>query len=173
MKRNLSTVIKIRMASAREASKVARLLRDAFAEYEASYTKEGFSATTPTAALVRSRMDEGPMWVAVQADEIVGTVSAIPRGEALYIRGMAVYGAARGQGVGKLLLREVESFALERGHKRLVLSTTPFLDRAIRLYEHAGFRRNDEGPHDLFGTPLFTMSKSLKISDRKMFKDEK
>lgn len=28
-------------------------------------------------------------------------------------------------------------------------------------YEHFGFRRTDEGPHDLHGTPLFTMEKRL------------
>ncbi|MBC7909661.1 MAG: GNAT family N-acetyltransferase, partial [Pyrinomonadaceae bacterium] len=81
--------------------------------------------------------------------------------EALYIRGMAALPLARGQGIGELLLKHVESFAREHGHERLTLSTTPFLDRAIRLYERAGFLRSDDGPHDLFGTPLFTMAKVL------------
>jgi hypothetical protein len=42
-----------------------------------------------------------------------------------------------------------------------VLSTTPFLNSAIRLYENFGFRRNEAEPHDLFGTPMFTMEKIL------------
>src|SRR5260370_227302 len=46
----------------------------------------------------------------------------------------------------------------------MYLSTTPFLDRAIRLYERFGFQRSDEGPLDLFGTPLFTMTKRLNES---------
>jgi len=53
----------------------------------------------------------------------------------------------------------------ERGCKRLYLSTTPFLHSAIRLYERCGFRRTDEGPHDLFGTPLFTMEKGVSAGD--------
>jgi GNAT superfamily N-acetyltransferase len=108
-----------------------------------------------------NRIDEGPVWVALRDGAIVGTVSALPKGEALYVRSMAVLPTARGHGIGELLLERVESFALEHGYKRLFLSTTPFLDRAIRLYEHWGFRRSDEGPHDLFGTPLFTMVKTL------------
>jgi hypothetical protein len=41
------------------------------------------------------------------------------------------------------------------------LSTTPFLAFAIALYERFGFRRSDAGPRELFGTPLFTMTKDL------------
>ena len=43
----------------------------------------------------------------------------------------------------------------------MFLSTTPFLESAIRLYEKFGFQRTSDGPLDLFGTPLFTMQKSL------------
>jgi len=75
---------------------------------------------------------------------------------------MAVLPTARGQGTGELLLLQIESYATEQGCGRLVLSTTPFLRRAIRLYEKFGFRRNGGGPHDLCGTPLFTMEKVLR-----------
>jgi len=70
--------------------------------------------------------------------------------------------AARGLGLGGLLLRTVEDFALAQSHKRLTLSTTPFLNQAIRLYERSGFQRTSEGPHELYGTPLFTMVKALR-----------
>jgi len=43
----------------------------------------------------------------------------------------------------------------------VVLSTTPFLHPAIALYERCGFARTGEGPVDLAGTPLFTMTKAL------------
>ena len=151
------------MAIPNDASSIALVLYQSFVEYRSSYTDEGFSATTPTADQIQTRMKEGPVWVALHENAIVGTVSAVPKGEALYIRGMAVLPTARGQGVGELLFRHVESFASAQGHKRLFLSTTPFLARAIRLYENLGFRRSSEGPHDLFGTPLFTMLKSLSL----------
>ena len=80
----------------------------------------------------------------------------------LYIRSMAVAPSARGYGVGKLLLRQMERSSLEEGFSRLTLKTTPFLTRAIRLYEHFGFQRNDDISDDLFGTPLITMEKILK-----------
>jgi ribosomal protein S18 acetylase RimI-like enzyme len=74
---------------------------------------------------------------------------------------MAVLPGARGSGVGQALLDQVEAFANAQGAPRLYLSTTPFLDAAIRLYVRAGFVRTDEGPTDLHGTPLLTMEKPL------------
>src|SRR2546423_499061 len=153
--------IQIRMAITDDASSIASVLYQSFVEYKSSYTPEGFAATTPTTDQIRSRMMEGPVWVALRDHAIVGTVSVVPKGDSLYIRGMALLPTARGHKIGELLLGHIESFASARGYKRLFLSTTPFLSRAIRLYEHFGFRRNSEGPHDLFGTPLFTMEKAL------------
>jgi len=147
------------MAEPADAAAVAAALREAFVEYRASYTAEAFAATTPAAEQIRGRMDEGPVWVAVLDDVVVGTVSVVPRGESLYVRGMAVLPAARGQRLGEALLSHVEEFASAQGFRRLYLSTTPFLSRAIQLYERAGFRRSDDGPHELCGTPLFTMEK--------------
>jgi GNAT superfamily N-acetyltransferase len=153
------------MAVSNDASVIASLLRESFVEYESFYTHQAFAATAPTSEQIQSRMNEGPIWVALQADAIVGTVSAVAKGDDLYLRGMAVLRVARGQKIGELLLMQIESFALAHGYKRLILSTTPFLTRAIRLYEHFGFRRSSEGPHDLFGTPLFTMTKYLEPTD--------
>ncbi len=149
------------MAAAGDAEAIASLLFESFAQYQSLYTPEGFAATAITAEQIANRIAEGPVWVALFGEKIVATVSAIPKGDALYIRGMAVLPTARGQRTGELLLTHVAEFATTQNFQRLLLSTTPFLDRAIRLYEHFGFRRTDEEPHELFGTPLFAMEKIL------------
>jgi N-acetylglutamate synthase-like GNAT family acetyltransferase len=110
-------------------------------------------------------MQEGPVWVALVNDAVVGTVSAVPKGESLYVRGMAIVPVARGRRIGESLLMRVEIFAYEHGFKRLFLSTTPFLGRAIQLYERYGFRRSVEGPDNIFGTPLFSMEKIVESPD--------
>jgi GNAT superfamily N-acetyltransferase len=140
---------------------IASVLNEAFAEYRSLYTDEGFAATTPNSDQIERRMLEGPVWIALRDDDAAGTVSVVLRGEELYIRGMAVLPSSRGLHLGELLLKHAEDFALGHNCKRLILSTTPFLLRAIRLYERAGFERTTDGPHDLFGTPLFTMVKNL------------
>lgn len=160
MKQN-PPVIQIRMAVPDDSSSVVSVLYESFIEYASAYSPEAFTATTPTSDQIHNRMSEGPVWVALQGDAVVGTVSAFPKGEGLYIRSMAVLPTARGQGIGELLLRYAESFASAHGCKYLFLSTTPFLIRAIRLYEQYGFRRSSEGPDDLYGTPLFTLVKTL------------
>jgi len=156
--------IQIRLAEGSDASSIAAVLHASFVEYESAYTPEAFAATTPTSERIQSRLSEGPVWVAALDGAIVGTVAASPRGEALYVRSMAVLPAARGHGIGALLFEQVERFAAAQGLTRLFLSTTPFLTRAIRLYERLGFERSAEGPHELFGTPLFTMVKTIEPS---------
>ena len=151
----------IRLATAADLPEVAALMHASFVEYRSLYTEEAFLATTPTSEQLGSRMQEGPIWVVTTGENKVGTVSAVVRGNDIYIRGMAVLPDARGHRLGELLLKHVEEFGRKRKCKRQVLSTTPFLLRAIRLYERTAFQRTDEGPHDLFGTPLFTMAKDL------------
>jgi GNAT superfamily N-acetyltransferase len=153
------STVQIRMALSDEAFAIASLLARSFAEYESSYTPEAFAATISTSDRIRDRINEGPVWVALRNNIVVGTLSAVARGEALYLRGMAVDPTARGNGIGHELLKRAEGYAVQNGFEHLFLSTTPFLSSAIRLYEMYGFSRSNEKPDDLFGTPLFTMVK--------------
>jgi GNAT superfamily N-acetyltransferase len=151
----------IRLAETGDAAAISRVLFEAFVEFKPLYTDGGFAATALGAEQILIRMQEGPVWVAVRDGVALGTVAAMVKGESVYIRGMAVLPAARGLGAGAALLREVESWAIHEGYQRLFLSTTPFLDSAIRLYERFGFRRVVEEPQDLLGTPLFRMEKMV------------
>lgn len=153
--------IKIESATTKDIEAIAAVLHASFAEFKSFYTPVAFRATTPTASQLLERWEEGPVWVAVQGAEIVGTVAAVLKSSGLYVRSMAVHPTARRQGLASQLLKKVESFAIDHQQKQLFLSTTPFLTAAIHLYKRFGFQCSDEGPHDLFGTPLFTMVKEL------------
>jgi GNAT superfamily N-acetyltransferase len=154
--------VQIRRGRVSDAPEVASLLRLAFAEYQPLYTRKGYAWTTPGIRGIFARMRQGPLWVAVCEKRLVGTASAVRDETGIYLRGMAVLPETRGLGVGRQLLERIEAYALEAGAVRLYLSTTPFLDRAIRLYQAFGFHSTGEGPRDLFGTPLFTMEKRLR-----------
>jgi len=156
-----ATRINIRQAVPEDATAVAKVLLDSFVEFKSLYTEGGFSATTPAPGQILTRMREGPIWIASRQNKVLGTVAAMVKGKAVCIRGMAVLPSARGSGIGAALLQHVENWAAAQGCERLVLTTTPFLRSAIRLYERSGFTRSEEGPHDLHGTPLFVMAKNI------------
>ena len=56
------------------------------------------------------------------------------------IKRMFVTPHARGAGVGRRLLRELEHRAAAHGHRRVRLLTTPVLSEAIALYDAEGYR---------------------------------
>jgi ribosomal protein S18 acetylase RimI-like enzyme len=153
--------IQIREAGSQDAAAIAAVLYESFLEFRALYTDGGFAATALTEEQIRIRMAEGPVWVAMRDATVLGTVAAVVKGSRLYMRGMAVLPSARGLGVAARLLEQVEQRAVSEGCRSVFLSTTPFLSAAIRLYEKSVFRRTDEGPHELGGTPLFTMEKNI------------
>jgi N-acetylglutamate synthase-like GNAT family acetyltransferase len=135
----------IRRAAPEDSLTISNLLRESFAAFEPLYTANGFNAT-------------------LRDGQVFGTVAIVVKGKSGYIRGMAVLPSARGVGIGAQLLQHVENWARDQQCVRLLLSTTPFLSEAIRLYERFGFQRTDEGPSDLFGTRLFTMAKTISMS---------
>jgi ribosomal protein S18 acetylase RimI-like enzyme len=156
-----ATPVVVRPAVADDAPAIAAVLLESFLEFKSLYTEGGFAATTPGAEQVLVRMREGPVWVALREGVVMGTVAAVLKDDSVYVRGMAVLPAARGSGAGTALLQHVERWSVGERCGRLFLSTTPFLNAAIRLYERFGFRPTDDGLHDLFGTRLFTMEKFL------------
>ena len=155
--------ISVRQAVEGDAAEIASVLFLSFKEFQPNYTATAFQVTTPGDQEVRFRMKEGPIWIALCNGDVLGTVSVTRKEKSLYVRGMAVHPNGRRKGIGRLLLNHVENFAIANSYGRMVLSTTPFLTSAIRLYEDFGFKRIAEGPNDLFGTPLFSMEKILAL----------
>jgi ribosomal protein S18 acetylase RimI-like enzyme len=151
----------IRPAKPSEAQIIQSILCDSFEEYRSKYTSAAFQAVVPEESAIIECMKEGPVWVAVHHDEIVGTISAVPLAKEMQIRMMAVPPAERGKEIGRMLLVHLAKYAFNKGYRRLSLSINPFLTRAIREYEQFGFERTSEQPSDLHGTPVYTMTKYL------------
>jgi N-acetylglutamate synthase-like GNAT family acetyltransferase len=150
----------VREASQADIRAISEILGHAFAEFEDLYTLEAYVATVLPDDGVRNRLEEGPVWVAERESVVIGTAGAISVPNALMVRGMAVHPAARGLGVAKRLLYEVEKFARQNGYKQLSLFTTPFLTQAISMYQASGFCFTGETakPH---GTRLLHMAKRV------------
>lgn len=140
MKRKASVrEIEIRRAALNEAESISRLIREAFGPFESQYSAEAFAYTTPDADDISGRFDEGPIWVAVEGDLIIGTVSGLPESDRFYIRSMAIKPGYQRLGIGQKLLETLEAFAYDAGYRTLYLYTTFVLPGAKLLYEKKGF----------------------------------
>ena len=157
-----SAIARVRRAVVSDADTIASVLEGSFAEFKHFYTVPAYAATVIPAEVILQRIEEGPVWLALEGQAAVGTLSAMLTDTGLYLRSMAVVPAARGRRLGKGLLRRAEEFARREDQERLYLSSAPFLADAIRVYERFGLRTVDQGPWDLFGTPLLTMEKWLR-----------
>ncbi|MEA5554102.1 GNAT family N-acetyltransferase [Anabaena cylindrica UHCC 0172] len=84
----------------------------------------------------------GEFWVIEHQHQIVGTAAYYPihRGEkAVEIRKMYLLPSARGLGLGKYLLQELEKTILSRGFEQIWIETASVLKEAVKLYESNGY----------------------------------
>lgn len=116
----------------------ARFLRENDPAREACWIAEagdGSGAPLGSVMLVRAKEDA--------ADEATAQ-----------LRLLLVDPAARGQGLGRRLVEECESFARGVGYRRIMLWTNSCLAAARRIYDAAGYRMVRAEPHRSFGHDL-------------------
>jgi DNA-binding MarR family transcriptional regulator/GNAT superfamily N-acetyltransferase len=106
------------------------------------------------------------LWVAEQNGMVVGSIFVMPSegvpGSA-QLRMLYVEPAARGQGIGKLLVDECVSFARNKGYERMRLWTHSIQVAARKLYAGAGFDIVEEWDHESFGKKLHAEIWELKF----------
>src|ERR1051325_8495472 len=146
------TDIEIRMAGINEASAIASLIYDAFAEERPHYTKEAFAFTTPDPEIIKGRIVDKTVWVVISSNKIIATASGCRRGEGFYVRSVAVRENVRRTGLAKALMNYMEQLAIQSNCKKLKLTTASFLQPAVKLYESLGYK--ECGNQDLYGTIL-------------------
>ena len=79
------------------------------------------------------------LWVARKGGHIVGTVTSSKEGEVQWVTALAVHPKYQGQGIGSILLSWVKDYALQNGERYVMLDVEIENDKAIRVYEKAGF----------------------------------
>jgi GNAT superfamily N-acetyltransferase len=139
--------IKIRPARFDEPA-VAALLVDVLAELADRYG--GTGDDTPVTADDFAPPD-GAFFVAVgpsgetgPAEELIGCAGWRRHGDDAELKRMYTAKAARGQGLGRRLLKTIEDSARQAGCKRVILETGDRQPEAVGLYESAGYVRIDD-----------------------------
>jgi DNA-binding MarR family transcriptional regulator/GNAT superfamily N-acetyltransferase len=109
------------------------------------------------AAFIRDfRVGKDFCWIAECDGEPVGAVFLVHDDDdhTAKLRMLHVEAAARGMGIGKLLVRSCIEKARASGYRRLVLWTNDVLAAARAIYRDAGFRLVAEERHHSFGKDL-------------------
>jgi putative acetyltransferase len=85
----------------------------------------------------------GEFWVIEKQGQQVGTAAYYPieRGEnAVEIRKMYLLPDARGKGLGKYILQQMEQAIAARGFQQIWIQTASVLKTAVKLYERSGYQ---------------------------------
>ncbi len=83
----------------------------------------------------------GAIFLVLEDDSVIGTAGIARVSDTQYeLIKMAVDPAARGKGIGKLLLNRCLEHAKELGAQKISLFSSMHLKTALRMYEDAGFQ---------------------------------
>ena len=157
--------MEVRLARPEELDAVGELTVRAYAEYTRG-PHDPYEARLRDAA---SRARAAELWVAVDGDRLLGSVTCCPPGSSYRevsrpdegeFRMLAVAPEARGTGAGTTLARHCEERARAHGAVGMALSSLAVMTAAHRIYERLGYARDpgrDWSP--LPGVELLAFSK--------------
>lgn len=102
----------------------------------------------------------GCIFLAVEDEIVIGTAGLAKMGETHYeLIKMAVDPAARGKGIGKLLLNHCLAYAKKIGAEKVSLFSSTYLKTALKMYEEAGFKYVN-----VTDSPMLTADIKMEIS---------
>jgi len=138
--------VRLREVTAADVPAVVELVREVLAEFGLEFGV-GSPTDEEVMALPGSYQAGGGLFWVVEDERgaLLGTCGIHPLGpDTMELRKMYLRPAARGRGVGRLLLDEAIAAARARGARRMVLDTIERMEGARRLYERTGFVRDDD-----------------------------
>jgi putative acetyltransferase len=132
----------IRSWQPQDRAGAAAIIRDVLAEYGLGWEAAG--ADRDVLEIEAYYLSTGgEFWVIEKQDQLVGTGAYYPvkRGiNAVEIRKMYLLPEARGQGLGKFLLLQLEKAIASRNFQTIWIETASVLKEATRLYESNGYQ---------------------------------
>lgn len=141
--------IQIRAIEPKDNPVIAELIRVIFREYKIDKPGTVYTDPTTDALYELFEKDGSTYWLAEEDGIILGgcgiyPTDGLPDGCVELVK-FYVSAAARGKGVGKLLMQKSIESAQHFGYNEVYLESFPELNTAIGMYEKAGFK-NLTGP---------------------------
>ncbi len=126
---------------------LASLIRQVFREFRIDMPGTVYTDPTTDHLFELFQTPGSVYWVAEEDGTLLGgcgifPTSGLPEGCVELVK-FYVSAAARGKGIGKLLMNQSIASARNMGYKSMYLESFPELHTAIHMYEREGFKRID------------------------------
>jgi putative acetyltransferase len=143
------STVNIRTIQPGDNQALAVIIRNALAEFGANKPGTVYYDATTDALYELFRQQGSMYYVAEENGILIGGAGiypspGLPVGTCELVK-MYLSPAARGKGIGKLLIEKALAFATEAGYRNVYIETMPELRKAMSVYEKFGFKYLD-GP---------------------------
>lgn len=128
-------MVSIRSAQPDDAGALTMLIQESFTQYTERIGTEPGPMSTDYSALIGT----GTVWIAEDGGLVIGTIVATPMDDHLLLDNLAVSPAARGLGLGILLLDWAAQHARTLGLSELRLYTNEAMTENLTFYPRRGF----------------------------------
>jgi putative acetyltransferase len=122
---------------------LAAIVRNTLAEFGANHAGTVYYDPTTDDLFSLFQKEKSIYYVALVNELIVGGAGIFPSAglpeKTCELVKMYLNKNARGQGLGKLLIKKCIDFATDKGYKHIYLETMPELKKAMSVYEKFGF----------------------------------
>ncbi|MDO5147295.1 MAG: helix-turn-helix domain-containing GNAT family N-acetyltransferase [Eubacteriales bacterium] len=142
-------------------------------EYGYSTAFEQYVADSFVEFLEHFDADRDCLWCAEHHGTIVGSIGIVGHGDRAQLRWFLVDPHYRDMGLGKKLLEQVIAFAGKKSYGSIYLDTASDLDKAIYLYEQAGFHKMKEKPNDAWRKGLMELEMEMNLTTEEPNHDKK
>ena len=135
--------VNIRTIQAADNQALAVIVRNALAEFGANKPGTVYYDATTDALYELFRQQGSIYYVAEENGTLLGGAGIYPSpglpADTCELVKMYLSPAARGKGIGKLLIEKALAFATEAGYRNVYIETMPELRKAMSVYEKFGF----------------------------------
>lgn len=133
----------LRYIQQKDNSILAKIIRGVFIEHNAPTEGTVFEDPTTDSLFELFQVKKAVLWVAEWNGEVVGCCGIyptdnLPEGCVELVK-FYLAKAARGKGIGRLLLEKSIAFAKDFGYTEMYIESLPDYAKAVRIYEKLGF----------------------------------
>lgn len=159
------STVNIRTIQPTDNQTLAVIVRNALAEFGANKPGTVYYDATTDALYELFRQQGSIYYVAEESGILLGGAGIYPSpglpADTCELVKMYLSPAARGKGIGKLLIEKALAFATEAGYRNVYIETMPELRKAMSVYEKFGFTYLDGplGNTGHFGCDIWMLKK--------------